>query len=117
MFNLIITPGRNLKFKFNDASVQLPETIPLGVWTQIYVYYAFTSRGFGISMVYINGIMTNNIASTLTAPNPASTFSLSDIIGFGGGFYGQLKRLQIYSPAAVGFNLAYTNSIYLKKIL
>ncbi len=112
MFNLVLTTGRNLKVKINDGIAQIPETIPLGQWTQIYVFYSFTKGGYGISMIYLNGIMTNSIATTSAAPDPSSVFSLSDIIGFGGGFHGQLKRLQIYSPAAVGFNLAATDSIY-----
>jgi len=113
MFNLAITSGRNLKIKIHDATAQVPETIPLGQWTTIYAFYTFTKRGFGIAMVYINGVISNNLASTFTAPDPSSVFSLSDTISFRGGFYGQLKRLQVYSPAAVGLNLAATNSIYL----
>jgi len=78
-----------------------PDVILVGQWTAIYVVYAFTSGGFGVSMVYIDGFLANSAALTTNGLSP-SAFSTSDIVKIGQGFTGKLKRIQIYSPAAFG---------------
>ena len=78
-----------------------PETISLGQWNSIYVGFVFTAGGYGMSLIYINGLMANAIGTIPAAPSPAA-FSTNDEIKIGGGFKGYLRRLQIYSPAAFG---------------
>ena len=69
-------------------------------WTTVYVAYSLTAQGYGVSTVFINGIY-RGFKSITTAPL-ASSFTNADIVKIGGGFTGQLRRMQIYSPAAFG---------------
>ena len=60
-------------------------------------------------MVYINGIMQNGIAVEFNSPLPTDFSAAADKIKIGGEFDGQLRRFQIFTPAA--FGLASSNSI------
>ena len=65
----------------------------------IYASYVYTHGGRGLSIVHINGMPATGYADTGAAYGP-TFFSNSDIIYIGPGFTGQLRRLQIFSPAA-----------------
>jgi len=97
-----------LKTYFDAFSMETTDTIIAGSWNTIYVVYAFTASGYGISKIYINGVDNNGEATTMTSPGPA-IFTPADTIKIGQGFAGELRRFQVYSPAA--FGLATDNCI------
>jgi len=102
VFSLAITPNLRLKTTIRGSSHQVPQTLSLGSWAQVYVFYSFTSGAYGISKIYLNGIPTDGFAVVAVGTTPP-VFSPTDVVKIGGGFVGHLKRLQVYSPAALPF--------------
>jgi len=72
--------------------------LTLNQWSTVFVSYSYTYGGFGISAIYIDGQFTN-IPPRSSTGYLASAFSTSDVVKFGGGFIGKLRRFQVYSPA------------------
>ena len=72
----------------------------------IYVSYTYTYGGYGATNFYIDGSYVGPSLATHTAygANGNMVFSASDYVQFGAGFLGQLRRLQVYSPAAFRLN-------------
>jgi len=98
-----VTP--NGQFKITQATaisttITSPEstTLTLGAWAMVYVSYSFTSGGYGASNIYVDGKKSGD-AITVKAYG-SSVFSSSDRVRFGEGFIGQIRRIQVYSPAA-----------------
>ena len=91
-----------LKLNLDSTSSETPQTVSMGEWTAVYVFYVFTQGGFGLARVYIDGAYTSATPSVFNSPAP-SDFTTSDTVKIGGGFSGYLRRVQIYSPASVGF--------------
>jgi len=65
------------------------------------VTYSFTYGGYGVSIIYINTQTGPIITGTAYE---SSIFSSSDRVRFGEGFIGQIRRIQVYSPAAFRVN-------------
>lgn len=97
---LSITPGMKLKTTIGPKSEELNVPLSLGKWTTIYVSYVLTAEGFGISRVFLNGGDAGGNAATMNG-NLRSDFSLSDTLQIGGDFVGSIRRLQIYTTAAL----------------
>jgi len=91
-----------LKLNINGTIGETLETVSVGEWTAIYAFYVFTQGGFGRARVYIDGVYTSALPDIASSPVP-SDFSTSDIVKIGGGFSGYLRRIEVYSPASVGF--------------
>jgi len=77
----------------------MPSTFAIGQWVTVYVSYSLTQGGYGVSLIFINGGIYQGFASIYTPPN-STTLSTLDTVKIGGGFTGQLRRMQIYSPGA-----------------
>ncbi len=90
-----------LQTYFDIYPMQTTDTITTGMWNTIYVVYASTGSGYGVSKIYINGVDSNGQATTTSSPGPA-TFTAGDVIKIGQGFVGELRRFQIYSSASFG---------------
>ena len=73
-------------------------TLALGQWIMVYVMYSLTSGGYGVSMLFVDGIY--QVFASYNDVAGAKVFSALDTVKFSGGFTGQLRRMQIYSPAA-----------------
>ena len=70
-----------------------------GQWTMIYASFFYNLKTLNAASVVINGASTDS--STHASPGYYSyIFSDSDVIKIGAGFIGQLRRLQVYSPAS-----------------
>jgi len=91
-----------LKTKIKAGSAEMLQILSVGQWTTVYVVYTFTYGGHGFSKIYINGADALGIVAIIDAPRP-SVFSNLDVVKIGRGFIGQLRRIQIYSPAASSF--------------
>ena len=80
------------------ASSEMSGTLTTGQWTTVYISYSI-SRNYGVAMLFIDGGTYHGFSSTYTAPN-STALSASDIVKVYGGFTGELRRMQIYSPGA-----------------
>jgi len=65
------------------------------------VSYSYTFGNYGVSALYLNSEL--GPIKTGTAYG-SSIFSSSDRVRFGEGFVGQIRRIQVYSPAAFRVN-------------
>jgi len=101
-FALQINSDLKLKTFIGPSTALLSQSLTLGKWASVYIMYSFTAGGYGLSRAYINGIDAGGLAET-TNGLAHSQFSTADILRVG-GFVGHLKRLQIFSPAAIGMN-------------
>jgi len=91
-----------LKLNLDGTNSETSETVSVGEWTAIYAFYIFTQGGFGTTRVYIDGVIPALYPIISSSPAP-SDFSTSDTVKIGGGFSGYLRRIEVYSPASVGF--------------
>lgn len=91
-----------------DTVQSIASTTPLtlGKWAAIFVSYSYTYGGYGVANFYIDGALVDPAIATNTAygANGNTVFSTSDYVRIGAGFIGQLRRLQVYSPAAFRLN-------------
>ena len=73
----------------------------------VYVSYTYTYGGFGVANAYIDGNLADIYLATTTAygAHGNTAFSTSDYVLIGHGFPGQLRRFQVYSPAALRLNV------------
>jgi len=101
-FALQIKSDLKLKTFIGPVSALLPQSLTLGKWASVYIIYSFTAGGYGFSKAYINGVDAGGFADTTNGIGH-STFSTNDIVRVG-GFIGHLRRLRIFSPAAIGMN-------------
>lgn len=104
-----MTPGLNFQLGLDTTlSAASAISLTLGKWAMIFVSYTYTYGGYGSSNFYIDGAYGNPGLGTHTAygANGNTVFSASDYVQFGAGFVGQLRRLQVYSPAAFRLNPA-----------
>ena len=98
-FGLGIDPDMYLWTGVDQVGVKITSPqIPLKKWTMIYASYIYPSGGLGISKVYINGVEGADQAKITSLAGPTA-FSMADKIGIGPGFTGQIRRVQLYSPA------------------
>jgi len=88
----------------NENTFETIETLILGQWDTIYLVYGLTNGGAGIGRVYMNEADIRTNLNIQNAPNH-SVFSNADVIKVGGVFTGELKRIQIYSPAPTGITI------------
>jgi len=103
VFRLTLTQTMFLKTQIDSTtSALITPAIQQGKWTMIYASYAYTYGGLGVAVVYINGVLATGNAVTASAYGP-SVFTNADYIRIGKGFLGQLRRLQIFSPAPLNF--------------
>ena len=77
--------------------------LSLKEWNQVYVGFLITSGTYMATLVQINGGSVDSFPS-ITNGFTSAILSTSDIAYVGGGFVGQLRRLQIYSPAALAYS-------------
>ncbi len=77
--------------------------LSLREWSQVYVGFLITSGAYMATLVQINGGPVDSFPS-MTGGFGSAVLSTSDIAYVGGGFKGQLRRLQIYSPAALAYS-------------
>ncbi len=100
IFTLSITPSRKLKTVIGSGDFELSTPLSLGKWATVYVSYAFTAGGYGISRVFLNGVSDDGFAS-ITAGLAPSDFSFSDMLQVGGNFVGSIRRFQIFTSASL----------------
>jgi len=81
------------------SSVLMSSTFAIGQWVTVYVSYSLTQGGYGASLIFMTGGSYQGFASTYTPPN-STALSTLDTVKIGGGFTGQLRRMQVYSPGA-----------------
>ena len=91
-----------LKGQMEGANAESSLTLNLGEWYWIYASYIYTVGGVGVSAVYING--GQFLAPYTSNAQGASKLSNTDLVRFGAGFSGKLRRMQVYSPAALKLN-------------
>jgi len=68
-------------------------------WYMVYVMAFYNDGALAAFSTSINGPAFASMDYT-TSPYQHSDFSYSDLVKIGGGFIGQLRRFQIYSPGA-----------------
>ena len=88
-----------LKTQIEEKSGETNSGVDLGKWTMIYVSFYYGFQGLGISFVHINAAIAG--ATVKTNTYGPSVFRSNDVISIGPGFTGQIRRVQIFSPAAV----------------
>ncbi len=90
-----------LKTFIDTGFMETTDTITPGEWNTIYVVYASTASGYGVSKIYINGVDNNGEAANSNSLD-ATMFTSNDIIQIGQGLVGELRRFRVYSPAPFG---------------
>ena len=102
--NFFVKITSNGQFVVSQDSVTSSATTAfvLGTWTMVFVSYSYSVGGYGASNIYLNGI--RGPSAITTAGYGSSVFSTSDRVTFGEGFLGQIRRIQVYSPAAFRLN-------------
>ena len=103
-----------LKTWVGANSGSMTSTLVIGQWVTVYVAYSITQGTYGVSQLFLNGGMNDGFASMNTQPN-STALSASDTVKIGGGFTGQLRRLQVYSPAAFSLSKDSGKLFYLKE--
>ena len=98
------------------SSAAMSSTFTIGQWVTVYVSYSLTQGGYGVSQLFINGGISQAFASLYTPPN-STALSALDTVKIGGGFTGQLRRMQIYSPGAFSLSKGSGKLFYLKEKL
>ncbi len=90
-----------LKLDLIGTITETVETVSVGEWIAVYAFYVITQGGLVRARVYLGGVVkvTLDIVTSLVP----SDFSTADSVKIGGAFSGNIKRIQVYSPAAVGF--------------
>ena len=103
ILQLQITSNMKLKSAIDDStgtSAEGTTVLQLGEWNQVYLSFLITSGWFTAALVQINGGPVDSFPSMTNGLGPAA-FSTNDIVYIGAGFVGQLRRFQVYSPAAL----------------
>ena len=77
--------------------------IVVGQWEAIQIFYTWTTGTAIVLYIFRDGVLIGSLFNTYTAGFPS--FTNTDIMKIGGGFIGQLKRIQIYSPGSLSPNL------------
>ena len=79
-----------------------PTTSPLnlGEWYQVYVSFLSLQKNQGYSKIIINGASGGTIETWISNARDYSLCTDISNLKFGNGFIGELKRIQVYSPAA-----------------
>jgi hypothetical protein len=88
-----------LKSVVDGTSAEGTKILKLGEWNQVYIAYLLTTGKFSAALVQINGGSVDSFPSK-TVTFSSTSFSTNDNILIGVGFIGQLRRFQVYSPAA-----------------
>ena len=73
----------------------------LGEWNMVYVSFLSLHKGQGYSKIVINGASDSAAITRITTARDYSRCTAMSNIRFGNGFVGELKRIQVYSPAAL----------------
>ncbi len=92
-----------LKAQLGVSFVEGSLTLNVGEWYWIYVSYTCAAGNIAASIVYVNGASID-LSIYVAGALPSSKLSSSDVVQFGGGFTGKLRRAQVYSPAAFALN-------------
>ncbi len=103
IWSLQITPSMTLKATLESAYDHNSLTLNVGEWYWIYASRVYIAGGVGVSVVYVNGEKLSLYPVVSSAQGP-SKMSSSDKVRFGAGFSGKLRRVQVYSPAALKLN-------------
>ena len=72
----------------------------IGKWTMVYVSYFRTVKGQGFSKILLDGISEETSFTWVSGASDYSTCTAMSSIKVGNGFIGEIKRIQVYSPAA-----------------
>ena len=88
-----------IKSTITSSGQEGPTVLVPGQWNMIYASFFYNVKTVNAASIILNGVTTDSAPYTNTGYYP-SVFSNSDVIKIGAGFIGQLRRLQIYSPAA-----------------
>jgi len=83
----------------------VPGTAPfppltLGKWNMVHVSFLTTLKDQGFSKIIVNGASNEATYTQITNTLPYSSCLTSSAFTVGNGFIGELKRIQVYSPAA-----------------
>jgi len=97
-----ITPNGQFIITQDGTTSTETTTFTLGTWTMVYVSSSYSFGGYGASNIYIDGKLGPHAVTI--AGYGSSVFSNSDRVRFGEGFSGQIRRIQVYSPAAFRLN-------------
>jgi len=84
----------------DGVPVAISSKLKVGEWTSIYASYIYTRGGLAKSVVHINGVKASEFVVSMPAKGTA-VFGSNDIISIGPGLIGELKRVQIFSPAVL----------------
>ena len=74
--------------------------LPLKTWTMIYVSFFNTYGNQGYSRIAIDGVVSAAGTLIQNTQNPESCTTNSQV-RFGQGFIGEIKRIQVFTPAAL----------------
>jgi len=105
-----------LKTWVRTSSFEMISTFAIGQWVTVYVSYSITQGGYGVSLLFINGGIYQGFASIYTPPN-STALSTADTVKIGGGFTGNLRRMQIYSPGSFALTTGTGKPFILKEKL
>ena len=107
-----MTSALSLKATIQTQSVDGTAVFGLGTWNLIYVSIIYNDGVFASIMASVNQGIPDCSTYIFNAYEP-SVFSESDIITLGAGFIGQIRRFQVYSPAAFQLDPYYRIFSYL----
>jgi len=71
--------------------------IQIGQWAAIQIFYRWNYKDSGSAQVFRNNVQMFN-AFAVIAAGFSSSFADTNFMRIGGGFIGQIRRIQIYSP-------------------
>ena len=91
-----------LKTWVGTSGTPMSGTFAIGQWVTVCVSYSLNRGPYAVSLLFINGGIYQGFASTYASSN--SALSALDTVKIGGGFTGQLRRMQIYSPGALALD-------------
>jgi len=87
-----------------DTSQVISTTnIVVGKWEAIQLFYTWTTGKAIVIYIFRDGAMIGSLYNVYTPGFP--TFTNTDTLRIGSGFIGQLRRIQIYSPASISPNI------------
>lgn len=97
-----MTSNAKLQISQDGLTSGLTAALVPGEWNMVYVSYLYTVGGYGAAIIYLNTVGGISVVSGTV--HGSSVFSNSDRVRFGEGFIGQLRRIQVYSPATFRLN-------------
>ena len=92
-------PSMKIKLRLQTEVAEGLSALPVGQWKMIYASFVYNDGVLAAALVSKDLPAADSASFTLSSYG-TSAFSSSDKITIGAGFIGQLRRVQIYSPAA-----------------